>query len=280
MPKKQYKTEEIVLSKKSKLTEQAYLYTFKFKDPKKKLKFTPGQFVMLSFAGVGEAPISVASSSREASNTFELAVQNVGVLTEYLKNCPVGKVLGIRGPYGHGWPVDKIKGENLIVIAGGCGLAPFRALIKYLVEEKDYAKKIQLLYGAKDSQNMFFKKEYQDWAEVVETHFALDTKDQEVKGCVSLDEGLVTNLLEKDYVERDAYAHVCGPPIMAKFVIEKLLELGYDEEKIFVTLERRMECGFGVCQHCAIGPYYVCKDGPVFCYKKLKSIPGIIEVGT
>lgn len=278
--KDQYQVEEIILLKKERLTSLSHLFTFQFKNPERKLSFKPGQFIELSIAGLGEIPISVASDASKARRTFELAIQEVGVLTRFLAKSKEGRTFGFRGPYGVGWPVEKLKNRNVIIIAGGCGLAPFRALISHLVNNQKDFKTVQLLYGARDSQNMFFKKDYKNWQEKVEIHFALDKIDKKVGGCLTLDEGLVTNLLEQDYVKRDALALVCGPPIMSKFVTAKLIELGYHEKEIFVTLERRMECAIGICQHCAVGPYYVCKDGPVFPYDKLKDIPGIVEIST
>lgn len=275
----QYQSENVILESKKKISPFANLYRFKFCDERKKISFLPGQFVQLSFPGYGEAPFSVASKTAEPSATFELAVQDVGLLTKHLSQSRKNTILGVRGPYGSGWPLKKIEGRNLIIVAGGCGLAPFRALVYYLIQ-KNCARQIQLLYGARDNNNMFFKKEYSEWGKKIKLHFALDKVESDVKGCLALNQGLVTKLLEDGRVNRDAVVFVCGPPLMSKFVTLKLLELGYKDKDIYLSLERRMDCAVGICQHCAIGSYYVCKDGPVFSYQFLKKIPGVVEVGT
>lgn len=263
--------------------------------PEKKFSFLPGQFVELSIPGYGEAPFAVCSDPFE-KKFFELCVRKAGVLTEKLHKLKVGDAVGIRGPYGRGWPIAcaqnqkspkdplllnkrrgptgqaKIKNTNFLLVAGGLGLVPLRPLI--LAKEKLFGKesKIQLFCGAKSPRDFLFQGEHKEWSKVVDLNFTID-KECEGWKC---DIGLVTTLFDKIKVVENARAFLCGPPIMYRFVLEKLKEHNFKDEDIFMSLERRMHCAVGVCQHCAVGSKYVCKDGPVFSRKELKNINGAI----
>lgn len=236
----------------------------------------PGQFVELSIPGYGEAPF--APCNAPGTKYLELCIRNTGRLTSKLHSMKTGETVGIRGPYGNGWPISedskqKTANGNLLIVVGGLGLIPLRTLI--LGKDKFLGKdaKIQIFYGARLPQEMLFRYEYNRWrAKGVETNLTVDKVCSDWVGCV----GLVPTLFDKYPLLKNTQAFLCGPPVMYKSVLEKLKEKGFADGDIFLSLERRMHCGLGVCQHCAVGPYYTCKDGPVFRYDQIKNIPGAI----
>ena len=247
--------------------------------------FKPGQFIELSIPGFGEAPF--APCSAPGAKYLELCVRDAGALTHKLHALKIGDKVGIRGPYGQGWPIEKTqnsklktqnenlkpKTKNLLIVVGGLGLIPLRTLIlgkdKYLGQDA----KIQIFYGARSPKEMLFRYEYGRWrASGVKVNLTVDQVCQDWVGCV----GLVTALFDKYPVTADSHAFLCGPPMMYKSTLEKLKQQGVADQNIFLSLERRMHCGLGVCQHCGVGTYYTCKDGPVFAYDKIKNIPGAI----
>lgn len=251
----------------------------------------------LSIPGFGESPFAPCNAANE--KYLELCVRDSGALTHRLHEMKIGDIVGIRGPYGHGWPItrnghpersegsikdssasangripqnDK-KNKNLLIVVGGIGLIPLRTLILSKNKFLDKDSKIQIFYGAKTPQEMLFRYEYNRWrANGVDIQLTVDNKCLDWSGC----EGLVTTLFDKHEIVPDAKAFLCGPPIMYKGVLEKLKERKFSDEDIYLSLERRMHCGLGVCQHCAVGPYYTCKDGPVFSYDKIKGVEGAI----
>jgi len=247
-----------------------------------KLSFKPGQIIILSIPGIGEAPF--APCNPPDSKYLELCIRKVGRVTEKIHSLKVGDKVGIRGPYGNGWPIEKnqelrIKNQkgkkNLLIVVGGLGLIPLRTLIwgkdKFLGKDAG----IQLFYGAKTPNEFLFINDFEKWRERgIDVCLTIDKECPGWDDCV----GVVTTLFDKKECIKDAHAFLCGPPIMYKFVMEKLKEPNhcFDDKDIFMSLERRMHCGIGVCQHCAIGPKYTCKDGPVFSYEKLKIIEGAI----
>lgn len=239
--------------------------------------FNPGQIIELSIPGFGEAPF--APCNAPGSKYLELCIRAVGKLTNRLHEMKVGDKVGIRGPFGQGWPSFQRSGrrnnsdENLLIVVGGLGLIPLRTLIlgkKLFLGKK---AKIQIFYGAKASQEMLFRDEYDKWRENnVEINLTVDKKCPDWQGCV----GLVTMLFEKTRIIENARVFVCGPPVMYRAVLEKLKTSGFSDDDIYLSLERRMHCGLGVCQHCGIGTYYTCKHGPAFNYAQIKNIPGAI----
>lgn len=259
-------------------TDTIKLFRFKFEQKAwgDDFNFKPGQIIELSIPGYGEAPFVPCSAP--GAKYLELCIRHAGRLTEKLHSLKVGDKVGIRGPYGQGWPVSEnrkqeIGNRNLAIVVGGLGLIPLRTLI--LGKEKFLGKdaKVQVFYGARLPQEMLFRYEYNRWrAKGIEINLTVDKKCLDWVGCV----GLVPVLFDKFPLVKNAQAYLCGPPIMYKSVLEKLKEKGFADGDIFLSLERRMQCGLGVCQHCAIGPYYTCKDGPVFRYDQIKNIPGAI----
>ncbi|RMF94698.1 MAG: oxidoreductase [Candidatus Schekmanbacteria bacterium] len=250
---------------------------FKIKMPNgKELGHMPGQFVQVSIPGLTEAPISVASSPTR-KGYFELAVRNAGTLTGALHKLDEGDYLGIRGPFGSCFDIEAMKGKNLLLISGGCGLAPMRSLIQYCEDNIDEFENVKILYGAKNPEQMLFKDEIRQWEE--SRHFnCLYTVDEiksgdNYKGKV----GLITKLIPPLNIDKNnTIAVIIGPPVMYKFVIAELMKKGINEEQIIVSLERYMRCGIGKCGHCVIEHKYCCIDGPVFWLKDVMELKGAL----
>ncbi len=250
------------------------LIRFRFKELKdqKKFDFLAGQFMQIGLAGYGECPISICSSPFYAAKYFELAIRDVGQLTHQLNQLQVGDEVYVRGPFGNGFDLGAIGAKNLILIGGGCGFVPLRPLIVDFMEGRLKTPKLQIFYGCQNENTLLFKQEYAKWNRQAEFGIILDLPSAKWKG----EKGLVTELIKKHEINSDSAVVLVGPPIMYKFVIKELLNKKVKPENIWLSLERKMYCGHGVCQHCAIGRYYVCKDGPVFSYAQLKDIPNAI----
>lgn len=234
------------------------------------LEHEPGQFVEVSLFGVGEAPISVSSSPTK-KGSFELVVRKVGKFTGALHNLKAGDTVGIRGPFGKGFPVRILEGNDLLFVAGGLGIVPLRSLINFVIDNRRNFGKVDILLGCKDPKSMLFHEEVKDWEKRLDVNFncTVDKADPEWKGNV----GLITSLIPGITLEQErTFAVVVGPPIMYKFVIMELLMKNIPERQILVSLERHMKCGLGKCGHCQIGIHYCCQDGPVFTYDKIKDI--------
>ena len=240
-----------------------------------KLEYKPGQFVEVSLAGFGEAPISI-SSSPTMEDGFELVVRRIGNVTNAIHKLKAGDKVGIRGPLGKGWyPVDTAKGKDLVFICGGIGLVPQRSFIKYALDNRGDYGKITVLLGTKCSNQRFFHSEIAAWKHRDDIEFmeTIDVTDD----CWSGNVGVVTTLIPR--VESnlaESMVFVCGPPIMYKFVLMSLIEENVPAENIYLNLERKMKCGVGKCGHCQMNERYVCVDGPVFCYADVKGVPEAI----
>jgi NAD(P)H-flavin reductase len=269
-----YQSQKAKIISVSQESTDTILLRIKFVDNKfqKNFAFMPGQFMQIGLAGWGECPISICSSPYDAGKFFELAIRDVGQLTHKLNELKMGNEVWIRGPFGNGFDVEKFVGKPLIVIGGGCGFIPLRPLILDYISGKLKSPKMQIFYGCLNENTTLFKKEYPAWNRNSEFVIALEKPSSRWKG----EKGLVTNLIIKKEIKPDSVVAVVGPPIMYRFVIKELLKKKIKPENIYISLERKMYCGAGVCQHCAIGPYYVCKDGPVFCWKDIKDIPEVI----
>jgi sulfhydrogenase subunit gamma (sulfur reductase) len=231
----------------------------------------PGQFVGVSLFGIGEAPISISSSPSRSNGTFELCVRRAGDVTHAMHQMEPGGVVGIRGPFGHGFPVAKMKGKDMLFAAGGLGLAPLRSLINQVLDERGSFGRVIILYGTKHPSEILFKDELLGWAERtdVEFHMTVDRGDDKWRGNV----GVITRLFPKVFVDpRNTVAATCGPPIMYRFVLMEMLGKGIPETQIYLSLERRMKCGVGKCGHCQINNLYCCQDGPVFTYGQIKGL--------
>jgi len=231
----------------------------------------PGQFLEVSIFGKGEAPISISSPSTRL-DTLELCVRRAGKVTNALFEMDRGAVFNIRGPYGRGFPVDKLKGHKLLLIAGGLGLAPLRSLLLHALDRRSDFDDIILMYGTNNPDNVLFKYELLSFYDRDDIKY-LYSVDRDDEGIWRQYVGVVTGLFEKATLSPgDTYAVLCGPPIMYRFVLQKLLQLGFSKDHIYMSLERMMKCGVGKCGHCAIGDKYCCMDGPVFPYTEIEGI--------
>ena len=239
--------------------------------PKKDFSFETGQFIELGIEGFGEAPFT-PSSDPSVNDRLEVSVMNVGRLSSRLHEIKDNIKVGIRGPYGNGYPLDKFRGKDILIVGGGVGLAPLRSLVFSLLSARKKFKKILLRYGARTPQDTLYPELLSQWSKKIDLLNTVDVANKGYKGKV----GLVTTILKSFSINlKNAICVVCGPPIMMKFSTLRLLELGFKPENIYLSMERNMSCGLGKCGHCRIGKYYVCKDGPVFTFEQLKDIPDI-----
>lgn len=235
----------------------------------------PGQFMQVSVFGIGEAPISV-SSSPTRGDYLELAVRKVGKLTGAMHNLSPGDSIGLRGPFGTFFDHSAIAGTDLLLICGGCGLAPMRSLIQYVEDRRDDFGRVTILYGAKSPDDVLYRDELEKWRHS-EAFTCEVTVDNIPDGtCWDGHLGLITKLIPPLQIDpAHTTAVVVGPPIMYRFVIDELHAKGLQDSHIIVSLERHMKCGIGKCGHCAIGHLYCCIDGPVF---RLDTLPSLSEV--
>jgi len=246
-------------------------FHFNLKDQKlqKDFSFESGQFAQYSVFGIGEAPFCISSSPTRRDH-LEFAAQRVGKVTNALHRLGVGAEIGFRGPYGNSFPLDFLKGKNLVFVGGGIGLAPLRSLIWNVIDNRNKYKKIDIVYGARSPADLCFKYDLDAWDrnKTVNMVTTVDKGDDTWKGKV----GLVPKVLEEVAPSaEEAVAIVCGPPIMIRFTFPALEKLGFKPEQMLTTLEKRMKCGIGKCGRCNIGNIYVCRDGPVFSYAQIKN---------
>lgn len=243
--------------------------------PKEEISFVTGQFIELTIPGVGEAPFT-PSSRPSVKDMMEVTVMKVGKVTGRIHQLKKGDVLGLRGPFGKGYRLDEFKGKEILIVGGGCGFAPIRSLMYSLFEMRGEIKKLLFRGGCRIPKELVYKSEIEKWGKRkdLDLKLTVDEGDSEWKGHV----GLVTTILDDIDIDcKSGIAVVCGPPIMMKFVTRKLLEKGFKEENIYLSVEKNMSCGIGKCGHCRIGIYYACKDGPVFTYDKIKDFSNIWE---
>ena len=248
--------------------------TFRVNAPEggKLFEHMPGQCAMLCAPGVSEGMFSITSSPTNKEYQ-EFSIKKCGQLTDYLHSLEVGDEITVRGPYGNHFPVeDKLKGKNLLFIAGGIGLAPLRSVINYCRHYRDRYGKIDIVYGSRSMQDLVdYQEIINEWEkdEGVEVHLTIDREQPEWDGHV----GFVPNYVKELGFDTNKVAILCGPPIMIKFTLAGLTELGFDKTQVYTTLELRMKCGIGKCGRCNIGSKYVCKDGPVFRCDEIDELP-------
>jgi len=236
----------------------------------------PGQFMQVSLMGIGEAPISV-SSSPTRGNYLELGVRATGTMTEALHRLQPGDELGMRGPFGTCFPVDAMKGRDLLLISGGCGMAPMRALIQYAEDRRDDYGDVTVLYGAKSPDDVLYKSELAAWQRSEKLTCQVTVDNVPGGTCWDGDVGLITKLIGPLTIDPGTTtAVIVGPPIMYKFVIQELYDKCLPAENIVVSLERYMKCGVGKCGHCTIDHVYCCIDGPVFTLDQIASLKGAL----
>lgn len=238
--------------------------------------FAPGQFNMLSVFGVGEIPISISGPVSDRDRIVH-TIRDVGPVSKALADLPVGAVIGLRGPYGTPWPVERARGRDVVVIAGGLGLAPVRPILYELIENRlDYGK-VTLLYGARSPTEMLFAAELAEWRSRLDmgVEVTVDRATDAWHGHV----GVVVSLLAgADFDPAHCTAFVCGPEIMMRFGANGLSDAGVAPGDIHLSMERNMQCAIGLCGHCQLGPVFVCKDGPVFDWATLKPLMAVKEL--
>jgi len=258
--------------KKQPMTSFETLFEIKLDDGSV-LGHNPGQFVEVSVFGVGEAPISISSPPTK-KESFELCVRKLGNVTNKMHGLKVGDKVGIRGPFGHGFDTESLKGKDLLFVAGGLGLAPLRSFFNYVLDNrKDYGK-VTLLYGCKEPRELLFADELVALGRRDDVEFKPTVDRCPESEVWSANVGVITTLIPQIQLNTEkTYAIICGPPIMYKFVIADLKKRNLPDDHIIMSLERRMKCGVGKCGHCQINHIYVCKDGPVFNYAKIKGVP-------
>jgi NAD(P)H-flavin reductase/NAD-dependent dihydropyrimidine dehydrogenase PreA subunit len=258
--------------KKVPMTANETLFEIKIDDGSE-LDHKPGQFVEVSVFGIGEAPISVSSSPMK-KGTFELCVRKLGNVTTKLHTLNKGDKVGIRGPFGNGFDSEFLKGKDLLFVAGGLGIAPLRSLFNYVLDNRKNYGRVMLLYGCKEPRELLFSEEMLALAKRDDVEFKPTVNWCPENEVWTGNIGVITTLIPQvNFDPESTYAVICGPPIMYKFVIHDLKGRNVPDDHIILSLERRMKCGVGKCGHCQINQIYVCKDGPVFNYSKIKGIP-------
>ncbi len=264
-----YLPELAVINRTEMLTKTERFFEIEFKSGRE-LGHKPGQFVEISVFGVGEAPISIASSPTQKGH-FDLAVRKVGNVTSALHNLKNGSTVGIRGPFGTNFPVDNVKGRDILIVGGGIGLIPLRSYINYILANRNDYNRLIILAGCCTPEERLFLNEVDAWKKDDGVEF-LETVDQ-CEGNWGGNVGVITTLIPKVKLDpQNTTAVVVGPPIMYRFVIKDLLDKNISKEDIYVSLERRMKCGIGKCGHCQINDIYCCQDGPVFKYSDISDL--------
>lgn len=265
-----YVPEPVTILQKSPITSQEMFYQLRLNSGHD-LDHEPGQFVEVSLPGIGEAPISIASSPTQ-EGMFDLVVRKVGNVTTALSKLETGDTVGVRGPFGTQFPVhDAMKGKDVLLICGGIGLVPVRSAIQYILDNREDYGKLTILYGMKSPAERLFGEELDEWKQLpkVEVLETADQAEESWKGHT----GLITALIPRIEIHpENTVTVICGPPVMYRFVIEELRKREVSEESIYLSLERRMKCGVGKCGHCQMNDIYVCQEGPVFKYSEIKDV--------
>ena len=253
------------------------VYQLRFVDPAvgEAWRHRPGQFVELSVIGTGECPISICSSPTRGG-ILELCVRDAGRVTSALHRLGTNDVVGVRGPYGNGFPVEAMRGQDLLVVAGGLGMAPLRSLLGYALDNREQFGALTLLYGARTPADMLFRDEIAGLVDVegIDVHL---TVDRDPTGTWPHHVGRLPALFARTSLDpARTYAAVVGPPVVYRFVLAELLKLGFRKHRILMSLERRMKCGVGLCGHCSVGYRYTCIHGPIFTYWDVINLPEVV----
>ena len=261
---------KVKIAKIEKLSSNVKLFRLKkdkgdFPKNKEGLVFVPGQFVLVGLFGYGEAPFGAASSPYQPSY-IDIAVRRVGTLTEALHRLKEGDQVFMRGPYGNGFPLDFISGKDMVLVTGGCGIPPIAALIEYVIVNRKKFGRVHLIYGARTPADLLMKNRLKEWEEKIKVLLTVDKPTKDWQGYV----GMVSELIDDIKIDAvNAVAAMCGPGPMVDALEKILRPLGISDRRIFVSMERKMQCGLGKCQHCAVGDKYVCQDGPVFYFDQI-----------
>jgi sulfhydrogenase subunit gamma (sulfur reductase) len=258
-----------------KLTGMEMLFGIRLSDGRA-LGHDPGQFVQVGVPGVGECPISICSSPTRPE-TFELCIRRVGAVTEALHRLEAGAEVGIRGPLGQGFDVRELTGKDILIVAGGLGIAPVRSLVQYILDERERFGQFHLLYGARNPSELLFRDDLTRWRENdgVNLLVTVDEPDEQWRGKSGVVTRLFTELPRLDPGHTQVV--IVGPPVMFKFAVLEVLARRIPQSNVYCSLERRMKCGVGKCGHCQANNIYVCLEGPVFNYSQLKALREAVQ---
>jgi len=257
-------------------THDTFTLVLEAQNGQRQRPFEPGQFNMLYLFGVGEVPISISGNPNEEEVTIH-TIRAVGTVTKAMRRLKEGDVVGVRGPFGSGWPVEKVAGKDVVIVTGGIGLAPLRPAIYHVLSRRKEIGKVALLYGARTPEDILYIDEIGKWRSQLDlqVRITVDKADDHWFGTV----GVVTILIPKARFDpSNTIAMICGPEIMMHFTVTELLNLGMCESNIYVSMERNMKCAVGFCGHCQYGPTFICKDGAVFPYSHIKNLFRVREV--
>jgi NAD(P)H-flavin reductase len=261
---------EIVKRKQDSATIFTLHLRFTNPDHHQQFSFYPGQFNMLYLYGVGEVAISIVSDP-EKKNILTHTIRAIGRVTKALQKLVPGDRIGVRGPYGRGWPLEQVKGKDVVVVTGGLGCAPSVSIIDYILERREQYGNLSILQGVKHSDDFIFRKQYAIWQKSPHTaiHIAADQAGPKWPWSV----GYVTDMIEKIKLDSEnTVAMMCGPEMMMNTAVKVLNKKGIPEHHIYLSMERNMECGIGQCGHCQYGGFFICKDGPIFAYSEIKEL--------
>ncbi len=250
--------------------------TIELEPPPGEWGFSPGQFTMLYAFGVGEVPISISGDPADPSRLVQ-TIRAVGPVTDALTAVGAGDVIGVRGPFGTPWPITAVEGNDVVIVTGGIGLAPLRPAILEILAHRSRYENVTLLYGARSPRELLFASQLQEWRSRFdfEVFITVDHGDAVWRGPV----GVVTSLIDRALFDPEtALAFVCGPEIMMRFTIQELERSGIADDRLYVSMERNMKCGIGLCGHCQLGPFFVCKDGPVLSCAEMTGVCWTREV--
>jgi len=260
-----------VVRRVSRETQDSFTMEMAPRDGGRDFAFLPGQFNMLYVFGVGEVPISISGDPAK-TETLVHTTRAVGTVTKALCRMVPGDTVGVRGPYGSSWPVEKAEGSDVLIVAGGIGLAPLRSVVYHLQTHREKYGKVALLYGARAPEEMLYRKEVEYWR----THYDMEihmTVDRATTGSWRGNVGVVTTIIPNSPCDHThCLVVICGPEIMMRFTVLELQKRGMTPEQIYISMERNMKCGIGLCGHCQIGSSFVCKDGPVYRFADVKDI--------
>ncbi len=240
------------------------------------VSFAAGQFNMLYVFGVGEVPISISGNPAN-SEILTHTTRAVGTVTKVMHRMKYGDIMGVRGPFGSHWPVDEAAGNDVVIVAGGIGLAPLRPVLYQLTSQREKYGKIILLYGTRTPQDILYKHELEQWRGRFDLEVKVTVDSATGNWCGNV--GVVTTLIPRvQFDPLHTVAMVCGPEVMMRFSIKELQNCGIKNENVYISMERNMKCGICLCGHCQFGPTFVCKDGPVFQYDRIVNIFGKREI--